>query len=256
MNTLKHILPILLVCLLSACSADRYEKDLIGTWALETQNGQKADVNNFLVLQFMEDGTMTLSKMYGPDHSYKSRWIVSDATNRYELKGRRLYVEGITGNGLRFKQKAYIRHLDSLHLYKRVIEYHMGSIDQVATRGNYEQVFHKVDVNYPKPIGLWELVSLNGKSFTGFRFHFKEDGTYDLLMDINGQWEMKQDNNGTWFSYGEVLCTNFFNDIFKEGLSYENISQCYRFEISGTTMKWESNSPGSNSFLMKRVTIE
>ena len=61
MNTLKHILPILLVCLLSACSADRYEKDLIGTWALETQNGQKADVNNFLYIDAQQETSHLIS---------------------------------------------------------------------------------------------------------------------------------------------------------------------------------------------------
>ncbi|MBO5835071.1 MAG: hypothetical protein J6R12_03440 [Bacteroidales bacterium] len=253
MNTRKHILIVMLVCLLSACSSDRYAKDIVGSWVLEQQNDESVDCDHIIILEFHEDGSMNLAKIYSSGHNYKTKWIESARVNRYEMNGRRLHVKGRTGNGLDFKQEAYIKQLDSLHLCKKVHEYHVGTIDQTIANGHYDQVYHRLDRDYPKPSGMWELVSLNGKRFSGFRFEFKENGTYDLWIDINGRWELKNDNNGTWFTYGNILCTNYFNDIFKEELSYENVSHCYRYSINDKSMTWESDAPGSNSFSMKKI---
>lgn len=256
MNTRKYILLALLVCMLSACSSDRYAQDLIGTWVLELQDAEAPDCDHLVIMEFRENGEMSMSKMYTSGHSYSSKWIESNKNNYYILNGRNLYINGDTGNGLRMIQESYIKHIDSLHFYQTIKEYNLGGIDQIATKGRFNQVFHKLDTLYPKPLGLWEVVSLNNKIFNGFRFEFKEDGTYDFWIDVNGQWELKNDNNGTWFSYGNILCTNYFNDLFDESLSYENVSDCYRYSISDNNMTCTTDVEGKHSFVMQKIDTQ
>lgn len=254
--TLKYIFIGILTCLLYACSPTRFEKDLLGTWVLELHNSEAPDCDHIVILEFREKGDMSMSKMYTSGHSYSSKWIESNHNNYYILNGRRLYINGDTGNGLRMIQESYIKHIDSLHFYQRINEHDLGGIDQTATKGHYTEVFHKLDTNYPKPLGLWEVISLNGKAFKGFRFEFNENGTYNFWIDVNGRWELKNDNNGTWFSYGDILCTNYFNDIFNESLSYENVSDCYRYCIKDKIMTCTTDVEGKPSFVMQKIDTQ
>lgn len=243
----------MLVCLLSACSSDRLAQDIVGTWILEWQDTQVLDDKDLVVLEFQENGQMKMAKMYGPSPRYKSRWIESDG-NHYHIKGRQLVIEGFTGNNLKFEQTSRMLHIDSTHFCKEVLAYSISNIDQITTRGHaYEQGFRKADTDYPKPLGLWEVTQLNDKRFRGFRFEFRDDGSYDLWMEVNGEWEKKSDNNGTWYAYDNILCTNFFNDIFKTELSYEYICQCFHYEIHDQYMILEAYTASANSYVMRKV---
>ncbi len=234
---------------LSACRPDRLADELCGTWALESINDEGVGVNHLEILEFHPDGQLTVAKMYGPSHHFRKRWIESKG-NHYRLNGRRLMMDGRLGNGLSFVKNTHIQHIDSLHLQQRVGKHLIGQIDQIFTKGRYRQVYHKLNTDYPQPVGKWELMELNGRRFGGLRFHLKSDGSFDCFIENNGRWDLKRDNDGRWYSYGNILCINYFNDILREELSYENVSYCFRYEISDDIITWISNDNEFSSFVL------
>ncbi len=250
----KKLLPGLCVlCLLGACSSNHYRRDIIGTWALEQEDGIIHTDDRIIILTFEKDGTLSIGRMYGPDNLYKKRWIET-TQNRYSTRGRHLNMKGTSGNNLQFNLSSDITHLDSLYLRRTIQKYHLGGINQTITKGHIKEVFRKMDSSYPKPDGLWEVLYINGKRFRGFRFEFHENGTFDFWIDTNGHWELKADNNGSWFHYGDLLCINYFNDIFDENSSYESVSHCYRYQLSNNKMTWESEQSNVKSFVFRKVS--
>ena len=76
-------------------------------------------------------------------------------------------------------------------------------------------------------------------------FHYWQyfpDGCFNYYYrDETGSWIKKADNEGHYFLYGNLLATNFTNDLITGGTgkSYE----CWNFYIDGTKMTWTGLRP-------------
>jgi len=95
-----------------------------------------------------------------------------------------------------------------------------------------------------------------GTSDVGYHYwEYFTNGHYNYYyQDDLGNWLNKPDNEGIYFLYGDLMASNYTNDLIsgEKGKAYE----CWNFIIEGDTMFWTSLRENGliTSFRMEKVT--
>ncbi|MDD4603475.1 MAG: hypothetical protein PHF97_06675 [Bacteroidales bacterium] len=180
-------------------------------------------------------------------------WIENDNYN-YTVDGNRIIIDGMNNIGNHFHMEFEIQSVDEHTLIYSVSKF---MIDNVEYPDPKTYINKRVTADFSK----WLVGTWYGKSTTpgsaDSSYHYWEyltDGSFNYYyQDKEGNWINKPDNEGFYFLYGNLLASNFTNDLLSgaTGKAFE----CWNISITGDTMFW--NGLRSNglitSFRMEKV---
>lgn len=216
------------------------------TWALKSENNQPVHYDNTIVLDFHNDYSFTIAEMHEDIGSFARKWIESDAGNHFTLRGN--FLKLVSKNDYKYsrKSRAQILHLDCDSLVVEIFSYHVGGIDQMNLRKTIRQTYVNSDNNNPKFAGTWQIIESSNQTLLNVGLHFYNDNLYDFFQLKNGEWKLRNNNNGSWFSYGNVICLNFAED--ESPFSKRQTSLCFQFSIEKESdaeeyMYWTYENP-------------
>lgn len=236
MKSLKYLLVLCVLAVsisFSSCGKQYTPKDLEGTWVLESSD---ATAPLLFVSTYHLDGSTTIGLQVQNQRNFKSKWIET-YNNSYRLRGNRLIEKGGDAHTPSFRVTKRIDKIDSTHMYVTIKKHISNAIDQMAFQKPYSQVFKKVEKDENVLLGTtWDII----QPTHGYRFIFKENHLYEFYEYKNGIWEIKQSNEGDWYVYGNLLCTNFYNDALGKEERFNYVSSCVYFEIEDSIMFWRT----------------
>lgn len=245
---------IMSVILLASCSPkENIVKDnLPGMWILEEVNGLDAFTNERSVCIFA-GGKQTFAMGYTISENNK-KWM--ESIYPYQITGNKLLLQGTDVVNVTWDLQLNVKSISNDEL--------LYTVDKKIVNGSPEKdknlyLYEKPDENYDSSIiGLWE-----GKNVTpGIspqdaplrRWEYFPDGTYKYYVtDAQGNWITKEDNNGTYKLYGDLLTCNWSNDEISgiKGTMFE----CWEISVDGDSMEWDALREDGNMvyYSMKRI---
>lgn len=252
------VLPVLSIILFSSCypKENIIEKNISGMWILEEVNGFDALTNNRSVCIFAGNKqTFAMGYTLGTDNA---KWM--ESLMAFDVTGHKVILQGTDIVGTTWDLQLNVKSIDE--------DEFLYTVDKKIVNGESQKdkdtyLYEKPDENYESSIiGLWEgynvTPGINTTDAPLRRWEYFTDGTYKYYTyteDENGQktWTAKEDNNGTYKVYGDLLTCNWSNDEISgvEGTMFE----CWEIEIEGDGMEWDALREGGSMvyFSMKRV---
>ena len=89
------------------------------------------------------------------------------------------------------------------------------------------------------------------------KYHYWEyfpDGSFNYYyQDGEDRWIRKSDNEGGYFLYGNLLVTNYTNDILSGGTG--KAFECWNFKVSGEKMTWTGLRDGNTTTTYQMVKV-
>ncbi len=253
---LKCTFALLVGTLLIGCSGSDNENDdttqlkLMGLWVAEQLNGEPLPTNDYLVYDIK-----TLSHIYEsfciPSGNGNTEWMSVEA--RYTLSGNDLSVYVTAHNNtIDIKLKELTDKSMTWNVWR--VDYNGDVTDVNQTYG-----LRRLTDDYSKTIlGMWEGRCItSGQPNDLHRWLYFADGTYAYYSkDTAGEWQEKQDNEGTYLLYGDLLVTSWQNNH----LTGTEGSSCEVWQMTATdkAMTWKATR-GDNlliEYAMTRVDCD
>jgi len=234
MKLFTLFLNLLIVLLLFVCcenDANKYTDLLAGTWVNTKVDDVQVETDAAFVSDFREKNVeMYAVGIYNDPHN--KSWV-ENTDYVYIVEDNKVIINGHDVSGNRF-------HLifNIISLNKDVFKYSVErfSINDVDYPDNSIYTLEKVNSDLKSRIkGIWHETSSNTI------FEFLDNGKYLFYVkDENNNWKLKSDNDGSFFTYGNFLATNYKNDIYTGVLG--NTYMCWLIEIDDSTMRWHRRS--------------
>ncbi len=229
---------IIMSVVLSACKKDDetdYASLILGNWVNTHVNNELVLTDNSFAFSYRADGVQTFATGYVIDENNKT-WIENDQYT-YSVEGKKIIIDGTNTLGSLFHMEFDIQSVDQNNL-----TYSVGKflIDNVEYPDNKTYTSKKIteDLN-SQFVGTWYGKSTTPGS-TDDSYHYWDyfaDGHYDYYyQDSLGNWINKPDNEGVYFLYGDLMATNYTNDLISGGTG--KAFECWNFDIVGNTMSW------------------
>ncbi len=229
-----------------------YRQRLVGTWVNTQLNDQPLPTDSSFVMDLRPSGV----EMYAVG-------LRLDADNR-AWRENDDYTWSVQDNVIAIDGKDTIGK--TYHIEFRVGAWAdtamaMGvqafAVDGTSYPNANTYTMHKVQATYADSlVGVWygRCTSGNNGDAMPHYWAYAADGSYSYYyQDGTGAWLTKTDNAGRYFLYGDLLATNWSNDLLTggRGLAYE----CWRIQIAGPTMKWSGLRLGGKvvTYEMSRV---
>lgn len=179
---------------------------------------------------------------------YSSAGVVFDSANQkwinrwafdYVLSGNRVTI---TGTDIQENDIEIEFEINSINNAEIVGRFNFYKVNGEQLPDDYVYKYKKVQQNYSEIIvGTWYgRATYAGSADTDYHYwNYLPNGTYEYYYredPTTQQWIKKNDNEGRYYLYDNLLATNWSNDIFSgnPGLDYE----CWEIEISENMMKW------------------
>lgn len=252
----KLFLPLLMLSLLFwSCKKDKepdYATLILGTWINTQVDNQAVLTDASFTFEFRSDNIQPYAMGYQLDADNKT-WIQND-NYLYSVTGNKITIDGISKLGLSFHMEFLIISVDENTLTYSVSKFVVDNVDYPDPKVYTNK---KVTVDYSVPFASTWYGKSTTPEATDTSFHYwsyKPDGHFSYYYrNAQGKWVNKQDNEGGYFLYGDLLATNFTNDLISgaTGKSYE----CWNIAIRGDTMWWNGlRADGiAASYRMERV---
>lgn len=234
--------------LFTGCEKDKNEFSelLTGTWVNTKVDDVQVETDAAFVSDFMDNNIeMYAVGIYNDPHN--KSWV-ENADYVYAVEDDKVIINGHDVSGNRF-------HLvfNIISLNKDIFKYSVEkfSINDVDYPDNTVYTLEKVKSDLKSKIkGIWHETTSNTV------FEFLENGEYIFYFkNAEGKWVLKSDNEGLYFTYGNLLATNYKNDIYTgvQGNTY----QCWIFDIDDNTMSWmRKNADGTVSeYFFEKVAV-
>lgn len=253
-----HLLTLLsFLILLQACSVkeDVLINDIVGTWILEEINGNDVLTNERSVCQFA-GGKQTFSMGYTTGEN-NAKWMSS--TYPYEISKNKITLHGTDVVNVTWDLQLNVKEIDDDEFIYTVDK---KIVDGVSQKDKNTYHYERADKSYSMAIlGLWEgrnvTPGISAEDAPLRRWEYKEDGTYlyytYAIENEEKIWTAKADNEGKYFTYGDLFVSNWSNDEIS-GITGTNF-ECWEIEISGDGMEWKGLREGGQMvyFSMKKV---
>ncbi len=258
----KLLFPLLLLTVLwTGCSNDDISaSDLQGTWIAEQQDGEKLLTNDLFVHEFCSGQQLINAHRYNSSEGVE--WVEDPCA--YQVKDNVLYVNGTNAAGKIYSFEADIK-LEGDVLNVQVTKFILDGKE--TTQRPYYTMNRSKENLYSSFINVWK----GGPTTPGVTYEhdiyweYYNDGRFDYYYydeDLD-KYVTKEDNQGRFFLYGNLLVSNYMNDIEqgtqgKESESWiislegEEYTQNGQRVIRIDTMKWIGyRTNGTFSFEMK-----
>lgn len=239
---------------LSSCTknSSNYPKEIVGMWVLMDQNGTEVLTDDIFVICFDGNGTELFACIQ--DISEDNRiWVEEEF--QYSISGDAIHITGedLFGEGGEYTLK--IQDIDDSYM--------------TYTEGGDKYKMRKIKYTYSESIlGLWEGknvtpgVDPDSKLGELHRWRYLEDGTYQYYYKNEaGEWELKEDNIGKYFVYGDLLACNWGTTDYNTGVegtfSEAWIIEILQYENDGTmVMNWEGRRSNDSKvyYSMTKIT--
>lgn len=230
-------------------SWESYPDDIIGTWISVEVDGKEPLTNDVFINEFTSAG----KEIYAAQQPMTNgtEWIVNSPVN-YSLDEDVLTESGTDRDGKKYSYKSKIK-IENDYLYFEVLEY---IYDGVNMSDNSTFTMKRVSAN-SSIIGIWKGKEVTNPttSLHDSYWEYLPDGSYNYYYydEDSESYLLKDDNNGKYFVYGNLLASNFSNNILTGGSGRE--SENWFFSISGNTMTWTAKRENNStpSFVMQKV---
>jgi hypothetical protein len=241
--------------LLWSCKKDNqpdYAPLILGTWINTHVDNRAVLTDGSFTFEFRSDNVQRFASGYTLDENNKS-WI-SNEKYSYNVSGNSIIIDGVGALGSTFHLEFEIVSADENTLIYSVSKF---LVDNVAYPDTKTYTNRKVKADLRNQFtGTWYGKSTTpGSADTSYHYwDYFEDGHFDYLYrDKEGRWIRKQDNEGSYFLYGDLLASNYTNDLILgvTGKAFE----CWNIRIEGNTMYWTGLRENGQvtSFRMERA---
>jgi hypothetical protein len=229
-----------------------YTSLILGTWVnIQTDNKPILTDASF-VIGFRSDKVETYASGVRLD-SLNKTWIENN-DYKYSVDGDRIIIDGFNDAGNKFHMEFKILNADEQTLSYSVSKFMIDNVE-FPDKKTYTCKRLTTDLG-SQLIGTWYGKSTTiGTADTSYHYwNYFAGGYFDYYYrDGSGNWINKPDNEGEYFLYGNLLASNFTNDLISggKGLAFE----CWNISIEGETMLWTGlrENGVTTSFRMVRV---
>ncbi len=200
-----------------------YETAILGEWQAFERDDVLVNTDDVFVSSFSSDNSQKYCVGYQLANG--KEWKESGEYT-YKIKGDILIIEGFNAEGKSTYLKADIDEITDTYLEYEVEKLKIDGVEIIPER-DADWRFEKVepDMNI---VGMW--LGLEEGANNAAKWDFKADGTYDYyFMNALNEFELKEDNNGVYFIYGDLLVCNYTNDMNNgtTGRTYE----CFKLSM-------------------------
>lgn len=255
------LLALLAMALFSGCKKDNKEPDpepnfsdlVIGKWINTHVDGTPVLTDESFYLYLRSDYVQIFASMNVIDEQNKI-WVEDDNCT-YSVSDKVITVNSS-------ESSPYSKHLEILvsDISQTSMTYTVQKFIQngVETIDNKTYKFQRITTDLkPQLLGVWQgrETTEGAVSAHDCYWEYFADGTYNYYYfdEEANMYVNKEDNNGAYFVYGNLLASNFMNSIIvgEEG----QYSECWNFSFEGDNMYWTGLRDGGivKSFSMKKV---
>ncbi|MDP3462384.1 MAG: hypothetical protein Q8S18_06320 [Bacteroidales bacterium] len=228
----------LIFILFNGCKKDKdpnYAELLKGTWVNTQVNGHEVLTDATFVMEFLSDNTEMYASGVQMDENNKSWQENSFFT--YSVSGDMISITSNDEAGSLTQMKFKIQSIENGTITYTVPTFSINGIE-FPDQNTY--TCKKVTNDYNDAFtGVW-YGRCTTEGAADSLYHYWEyfaDGSYNYYyQDENNNWIKKSDNEGHYFLYGQLMATNYTNDLISggTGLDYE----CWNFTLDGNNMVW------------------
>jgi hypothetical protein len=247
---------MILSFLLLSCKKDEtidYASLITGTWVNTQVDNKPVLTDASFVLKFNSSNGETYASGFVLNENNKS-WI-ENANYRYSVSDNIITIDGSNNLGSIFHMEFAIQFADEQTLTYTVNKF---IIDGETFPDPKIYTNKKVTADLLSQfIGTWYGKSATaGSADTSYHYwQYFADGRFDYYYrNESGIWINKPDNNGFYFLYGNLMASNYTNDLISggTGTAYE----CWNISIQGSTMTWAGLRQNGQvtSYRMEKVT--
>jgi hypothetical protein len=224
--------------LLFGCQKDEtsdYASLILGSWINTQVDNEAILTDKSYALEFRADHVEIFASGYVIDANNKT-WIENDQYT-YSVTGKKIIIDGSNEAGSLFHMEFEIRSIDQNTLVYSVSKF---TVDNVEYPDNKTYTSRHVTEDFADQFaGTWYGKSTTpGSSDTSYHYwDYFADGHYDYyFQDSLGNWINKPDNEGVYFLYGDLMASNYTNDLLSGGTG--KAYECWNFDIEADTMSW------------------
>ncbi|MEI6577212.1 MAG: hypothetical protein WCO63_13625 [Bacteroidota bacterium] len=224
--------------LLWGCKKDDkidYASLVLGKWINTEVDNQLVLTDATFVLEFKADKTETYASGFVLDANNKS-WI-ENHNYTYSVKEDMIIIDGFNDLGNNFHMEFKILKADRQTLSYSVSKF---TVDNVEYPDSKIYTNKKINTDLAdKFVSTWYGKSTTPASpdTTSHYWQYFPDGNFHYFyQDSTGTWINKPDNNGKYFLYGDLMASNYTNDLITGGTA--KAYECWKINIQGDTMSW------------------
>jgi hypothetical protein len=247
---------IILPLLFFSCKKEaetNYATLILGKWVNTQVNNETILTDASFTFEFRSDNVQPYATGYVLDENNKTWLENNDYT--YSVNGNMIIIDGMNKFGNRFHMEFEILSVDQQTLSYSVSKFMIDNVEYPDPK-TYTSKKVTADLS-PQFVGTWYGKSTTpGTSDVGYHYwEYFTNGHYNYYyQDDLGNWLNKPDNEGIYFLYGDLMASNYTNDLIsgEKGKAYE----CWNFTIEGDTMFWTGLRENGliTSFRMEKVT--
>lgn len=247
-RNMQWVLGAILICIASlfaSCSnadlpasggepvIDGLAEKVIGKWIVDQKEGKPALTNQKVVINFVSDSKVSVSV------SFMNFWHHNDLFD-YTIKRNTISCKKQLDENTLAKISVKVHAIEANTMNEDFF-YSLSVDGKEQVRMESKEVLKRVTDDYSTAIlGIWEgkVTSEEGSEFDdgeAHRWEFRADGSYYFYSKVNDQWQLSDDDYGTYFVDGTLLCTRWKN---KGENSVENREWWEVEGIENGVMKW------------------
>jgi hypothetical protein len=221
-----------------SCEKDdnlNYSELLKGTWVNTMINDQAVLTDASFIMELRSDNTELYAIGILLDENNKS-WQET-TSNTYSVSGDMIIIDGSDELNNSKHLEFEIQTLDDKTLVYTVLVFTING-EVVSDENTY--TFKKFTNDYSTDFtGVW-YGHCTTESNTDSLFHYWEyfdDGNYNYYyQNENSKWIKKSDNEGRYFLYGNLMASNYSNDLINGGKG--KAFECWNFTLDVNNMVW------------------
>jgi hypothetical protein len=207
---------------------------VLGMWVNTHVNNQAVLTDATFITEYRAD----LSQLYaiGLDIDENNKSWIENTAYTYLIDGKTITVEGPDDFDNYFYMEFSILSLDE-DTMKYVVNTFRINGEEFPDPDTYTLAKVKTDLT-DDFVGTWYGRNTTpGASETYHYWDYFADGTFDYYyQDEDENWVNKPDNDGEYFLYGNLLSSNYSNDLQRGGTGRN--FECWDISINDNMMTW------------------
>jgi hypothetical protein len=208
---------------------------LPGLWVNTLVDGEPILTDAAYVLEYRPDFVELYATGFQLNDSNKT-WIEND-NYRYGIEGNLLIIDGTNALEHDYHMEFEIISINQYTLSYSIRKFEIDSLDYPDQK---TYTCQRATTDYGTSIvGIW-YGHCTTEGTSDIKYHYWEyvaDGSFNYYyQDANDHWIRKSDNEGGYFLYGNLLATNYSNDLISGGTG--KAYECWNIDIDGDHMTW------------------